>query len=161
MTTSGTESMYASHNGVTMFVAAGPLVTIATPGRPVACAYPLAMWPAPCSWRTRMCRIELSMSGSYTGRMAPPGRPNMTSVPSISRLLMSAWAPVSFMWSSGGQGEAGKQKPLRLRRGKGARERVETVRLRDYYEEVEERDRGTEHRRRTYHMSIAAACGDA
>src|SRR2546430_8125377 len=26
--------------------------------------------------------------------MAPPGRPNMTSVPSISRLLMSAWAPV-------------------------------------------------------------------
>src|SRR5258705_555549 len=29
--------------------------------------------------------------------MAPPGRPNMTSVPSISRLLMSAWAPVSCM----------------------------------------------------------------
>ena len=38
MTTTGTESMYASHSGVTMFVAAGPLVTIATPGRPVACA---------------------------------------------------------------------------------------------------------------------------
>ena len=38
MQTNGTESMYASHNGVTMFVAAGPLVTIATPGRPVACA---------------------------------------------------------------------------------------------------------------------------
>ena len=30
--------MYASQSGVTMFVAAGPLVTIATPGRPVACA---------------------------------------------------------------------------------------------------------------------------
>src|SRR2546428_13439917 len=29
--------------------------------------------------------------------MAPPGRPNMTSVPSISRLLMSAWAPVICM----------------------------------------------------------------
>ena len=37
-TTSGTESMYASHSGVTMFVAAGPLVTIATPGLPVTCA---------------------------------------------------------------------------------------------------------------------------
>src|SRR5882762_9650530 len=55
------------------------------------------MCPAPCSWRTRMCRIEESMSGSYTGRIAPPGRPNMTSTPSISRLLMRAWAPVSFI----------------------------------------------------------------
>jgi hypothetical protein len=31
------------------------------------------------------------------GRMAPPGSPNITSVPSISRLLMSAWAPVIFI----------------------------------------------------------------
>jgi hypothetical protein len=38
MTTSGTESRYASHSGVTMLVAAGPLVTMATPGRPVAWA---------------------------------------------------------------------------------------------------------------------------
>src|SRR5262245_47641254 len=37
------------------------------------------------------------MSGSYTGRIAPPGRPNMTSTPSISRLLIRAWAPVSFI----------------------------------------------------------------
>src|SRR5215212_6499240 len=29
--------------------------------------------------------------------MAPPGRPNMTSTPSISRLLIKAWAPVSCM----------------------------------------------------------------
>src|SRR5215813_5440393 len=42
-----------------------------------------------------MWRIEESISGSYTGRIAPPGSPNMTSVPSISRLLMRAWAPVS------------------------------------------------------------------
>ena len=49
MTIIGIESMNASHNGVTMFVAAGPDVTIATPGRPVAWAYPSAMWPAPCS----------------------------------------------------------------------------------------------------------------
>src|SRR5690554_6282256 len=32
MTTMGTESMYASQSGVTMFVAAGPEVTMATPG---------------------------------------------------------------------------------------------------------------------------------
>ena len=38
ITTIGMLSMYASQSGVTMFVAAGPLVTIATPGRPVACA---------------------------------------------------------------------------------------------------------------------------
>src|SRR3954471_8780323 len=44
-----------------------------------------------------MWRIELSMIGSYAGRMQPPGSPNMTSTPSISRLLMRAWAPVSFM----------------------------------------------------------------
>src|SRR3954454_7169807 len=55
------------------------------------------MWPAPCSWRTRMWRIVESISGSYAGRMAPPGSPNMTSTPSISRLLMRAWAPVSFI----------------------------------------------------------------
>jgi len=36
--TIGTESMKASQSGVTRLVAAGPLVTIATPGRPVTCA---------------------------------------------------------------------------------------------------------------------------
>ena len=64
MTTIGTESMYASHRAVTMFVAAGPLVTMATPGRPVVSTNPSAMWPAPCSWRTRMWRIDESISGS-------------------------------------------------------------------------------------------------
>ena len=38
MQTIGTESMNASQSGVTMLVAAGPLVTMATPGRPVAWA---------------------------------------------------------------------------------------------------------------------------
>ena len=38
ITTIGMESRYASASGVTMLVAAGPLVTIATPGRPVVCA---------------------------------------------------------------------------------------------------------------------------
>ena len=36
--TIGIESMKASHSGVTRFVAAGPLVTMATPGRPVTWA---------------------------------------------------------------------------------------------------------------------------
>ena len=55
--TSGTESMCASASGVTRFVAPGPLVAMHTPTLPVAAAYPWAAWPAPCSWRTRMCRI--------------------------------------------------------------------------------------------------------
>jgi hypothetical protein len=38
-----------------------------------------------------------SMIGSYTGRIAPPGSPNMTSTPSISRLLMRAWPPFISM----------------------------------------------------------------
>jgi hypothetical protein len=38
MTTMGIESMKASAIGVTMLVAPGPDVTMATPGRPVACA---------------------------------------------------------------------------------------------------------------------------
>ena len=38
MQTIGIESMKASISGVIMFVAAGPLVTMATPGRPVAWA---------------------------------------------------------------------------------------------------------------------------
>ena len=29
-----------------------------TPTLPVAAAYPWAAWPAPCSWRTRMCRMR-------------------------------------------------------------------------------------------------------
>ena len=47
--TIGIESMKASISGVTRLVAAGPEVTMATPGRPVTWAYPSAMWPAPCS----------------------------------------------------------------------------------------------------------------
>ncbi len=38
MTTMGIESIRASARGVTMLVAPGPLVTMATPGRPVAWA---------------------------------------------------------------------------------------------------------------------------
>ncbi|CAB4655405.1 unannotated protein [freshwater metagenome] len=55
--TIGTESICASASGVTKFVAPGPDVAIQTPTRPVACAYPVAACPAPCSCRTKMWRI--------------------------------------------------------------------------------------------------------
>jgi hypothetical protein len=58
--TSGTESMYASAIGVTRLVAPGPEVAMQTPTFPVACAYPVAACPAPCSCRTRMCRTAES-----------------------------------------------------------------------------------------------------
>src|SRR5690349_21021672 len=90
-----TESMYASAIGVTRFVAPGPEVAMHTPTLPVACAYPVAAWPAPCSWRTRMCRTFVeSYSGSYAGRIAPPGMPNTTSAPTSSSERTSALAPV-------------------------------------------------------------------
>ena len=47
--TIGTESICASASGVTKFVAPGPEVAMQTPTRPVACAYPVAACPAPCS----------------------------------------------------------------------------------------------------------------
>src|SRR5205823_8795461 len=76
---------------------------------------------------TRMWRIDESISGSYTGRIAPPGRPNMTSTPSISRLLIRAWAPVSYMVpSSAGfvMTEAGMKNPSPGARGGSAHGRV-------------------------------------
>src|SRR3954469_9148097 len=94
------------------------------------------MWPAPCSWRTRMWRIDESMIGSYAGRMQPPGSPNMTSTPSISRLLLRACAPASLIvarflfadpWRNTGTAS-------RLG-GRGTRE-VMGACLRDDYEEV-------------------------
>ena len=77
ITTSGTESIFASAIGVIMFVAPGPEVTMHTPTRPVATAYPSAAWPAACSWRTSVKRnFVSSLIAWYTGRIAPPGRPN-------------------------------------------------------------------------------------
>src|SRR4051794_1982674 len=63
----------------------------------------------------------------------------MTSVPSISRLRISAWAPVSFMGCSRGEVRIairpGREKPPASAEGEAyGRERA--VRLRDYYEEV-------------------------
>src|SRR5436190_5465639 len=96
MATMGMESMYASARGVTRFVAPGPEVAMHTPTRPVAAAYPSAACPAPCSWRTRTWRTEVeSMSGSYAGRIAPPGMPKTVSTPRCSRDLTSACAPVT------------------------------------------------------------------
>ena len=41
-----------------------------------------------------MWRIEESMSGSYAGRIAPPGMPKIVSVPAASSDLIRLWAPV-------------------------------------------------------------------
>src|SRR6187402_3985761 len=41
--------------------------------------------------------MGLSMIGSYTGRIAPPGNPNITSTPSISRAFIKACPPLSCM----------------------------------------------------------------
>jgi hypothetical protein len=49
ITTMGVESAMQSRTGVTVFVAPGPEVTITTPTRPPARAYPAAIKPAPCS----------------------------------------------------------------------------------------------------------------
>src|SRR3954454_22865386 len=93
--TMATESMYASAIGVTRFVAPGPEVAMQTPTRPVACAYPVAACPAPCSWRTRTWRTRVeSSSGSYAGRIVPPGMPNTTSQPTSSSDRTSDFAPV-------------------------------------------------------------------
>ena len=65
MATIGTESICASAIGVTRLVAPGPEVAMQTPTLPVACAYPVAACPAPCSCRTSTCRsLEESSSGS-------------------------------------------------------------------------------------------------
>ena len=97
MATSGTESMCASASGVTRLVAPGPDVAMHTPTRPVAAAKPWAAWPAPCSWRTRMWRMVESISGSYAGRMAPPGMPKMSVVPAASSAMIRLCAPVTLV----------------------------------------------------------------
>src|SRR3954470_15117751 len=94
--TIGTESMWASAIGVTRLVAPGPEVAMHTPTLPVACAYPVAAWPAPCSCRTSTCRTLVeSSSGSYAGRMVPPGMPKTTSQPTASSDRTSDCAPVT------------------------------------------------------------------
>ncbi|CAM5513436.1 hypothetical protein SANTM175S_00989 [Streptomyces antimycoticus] len=67
-----------------------------TPSLPVACAYPVAAWPAPCSCRTRTWRTRVeSISGSMAGRIVPPGIPNTVSAPTSSRERMRDCAPVT------------------------------------------------------------------
>jgi hypothetical protein len=57
MQTIGDESIIAVAMPVTMLVAPGPEVAMATPTFPLARAKPSAMCVAPCSWRTRMWRM--------------------------------------------------------------------------------------------------------
>ena len=73
MQTMGEESSIAVAMPVTMLVAPGPEVAIATPTCPVARANPSAMCVAPCSCRTSTWRMAYCVIASYAGRMAPPG----------------------------------------------------------------------------------------
>ena len=70
---------------------------MATPTRPLARAYPSAMWFAPCSCRTRMWRIGKSSIASYAGRMAPPGYPKTSVTPSRTRHSQRICDPVRFI----------------------------------------------------------------
>ena len=89
------ESINAFAKGVIRFVAPGPEVAITTPSSPVDCAYPSAMWPAPCSCLARICRIGLSYNGSYAGKIAPPGTPKTVDTLRYSNPLITNSAPVS------------------------------------------------------------------
>ena len=94
--TIGTESMYASAIGVTRLVAPGPEVAMQTPTLPVACAYPVGGVPGALLVPDQDVpdRVE-SNSGSYAGRIAPPGMPKTTSTPSASSERTRDWAPVT------------------------------------------------------------------
>src|SRR3954462_2359850 len=138
--------------GVTRLVAPGPLVAMQTPTRPVAWAYPVAAWPAPCSCRTRMCRSRFeSKMGSYAGRIAPPGMPKTTSTSSSSRARTSHLAPVAgsgvttclsnLGWSSVSSGGLHQQPlqqktPRAMHGGASARQRPgpSDHALRNYYD---------------------------
>src|SRR5262249_14987413 len=54
------------------------------------------MCVAPCSWRTRMCRIGKPSIASYAGRIAPPGYPNTSVTPSRTRASQRICAPVGI-----------------------------------------------------------------
>ena len=74
--------------------APGPVVTTATPRRPVARAYPSAAYTAVCSCRTPTRRMSESDSAFQIGRLCTPGRPNTCSTPSCSSDSSSRTAPV-------------------------------------------------------------------
>src|SRR3954470_22727735 len=115
--TNGTESIIASVNGVTMFVAPGPLVANTTPTRPLAFASPSAAWPPPASWRTSTWRLPASTNASYVGRLAPPGSPNTTSTPSAFRHSITALpARMRFPLSRSVRWYDGTSRARRLRR---------------------------------------------
>ncbi len=91
----GTLSIWAVASGVTVLVAPGPLVTMHTPGLPVARAYPSAQCPLLCSCRFRMNLAGVLYSWSNIGRMAPPGYPNIVStLCGPTSISCRIWAPV-------------------------------------------------------------------
>src|SRR4051794_36737555 len=96
-TRTGERLAHASPHAPSVLAAPGPVVTSATPTRPVARAYPSAAYTAACSWRTPTRRIGDSRSASHAARLWTPGRPKTTSTPAASRPWTSSCAPVRVM----------------------------------------------------------------
>ena len=62
--------------------------------RPVAAAYPCAACPAPCSWRTRMCRMRAVHQRVVRREDGAAGDPEDVLVPAASSDLIRLCAPV-------------------------------------------------------------------
>ena len=79
MTSTGEPDAIASPVAPRVLAAPGPVVTTATPSRPVARAYPSAAYTAACSWRTPTSRTDDSDSAFQIARLWTPGSPKATS----------------------------------------------------------------------------------
>ena len=89
----GNPSHSAEVRPVSALSTPGPEVTAATAILPVARAWPAAANMAPLSCRVVTTRIWLSSKASWTGEIAPPGRPNTTSTPASTSISIKRSAP--------------------------------------------------------------------
>src|SRR5581483_10153051 len=90
----GDPDAHASPTAPSVLAAPGPVVTTATPTRPLARAYPSAAYAAACSWRTPTSLISLSRSALQIARLCTPGSPKHTSTPASDSSLTRCSAPV-------------------------------------------------------------------
>src|SRR5947209_2184963 len=97
MTSTDDPAAIASPVAPSVFAAPGPVVTTATPSRPVVRAYPSAAYTAVCSWRTPTRRTPESDSAFQIGRLWTPGSPNTSSTPSCSSDSSRRVAPVALV----------------------------------------------------------------
>src|SRR5438128_11828098 len=93
---SGVESCEAVWTPIEAFVAPGPRVTSAIPGRPVSLPYASAMFEAPlsCLQTTRRMRSRASYNPSSTARWLSPGTQKTWSVPWPSKLCTRICPPL-------------------------------------------------------------------